>query len=335
MVAKHIVREDLIGKTIDIHSHVGIQIREAALIEFPYCASVEDQAYRQVANDVDVAVVFPASPTLYFDIPIYVETGRLVPAEKPISRAPFERENRLLLTDVFRFCPEHSQRFLPFVSVDPGRAVEAQIEVIRELEEEFPIYGVKIAPVACQSKVTELLGVGAPFLAFCAERDWPILFHVAVSVGESYSQASDTFEVIERHPELRFCLAHAIGVHRGFLERADALPNAWVDTAALKIQVELAYQQSPLMALPPDVLDCDLSDHLMVMRTLMERYPRTILWGTDSPWHSYIARRLHDDGVYAEFRLKGTYEQEVAALNILSPAQRQQINANALRYLFG
>jgi predicted TIM-barrel fold metal-dependent hydrolase len=335
MTEKHLQREDLVGKTIDIHSHAGIQIKEAAQIEFPYCASVEDLSYRQRANGVDVSVVFPASPALYFDLQTYLDTGVLVKAERPISSAPYERENRLLLTDVFRFCPEHSHRFLPFVAVDPGRAVREQIEVIRQLEQEFPVYGVKIAPVACQSKVTELLGIGAPFLAMCAQRNWPILFHVAVSEGETYSQAADTFEVVERHPEVRFCLAHAIGIHRGFLERADALPNTWVDTAALKIQVELAYQKSPLMALPPNQLDCDLSDHTKVMQALVDRFPETIIWGTDSPWHSYICRRLQGDGVYAEFRLKGTYEQEKAAMNVLSAEQQQQINANALRFLFG
>ena len=335
MIGKHLRRADLVGKTIDIHSHAGIQIREAAQISFPYCASVEDLAYRQQANGVDAAVVFPTGPDLFFDLPAFIETGRRVPTAHPISRAPYERENRLLLTDVFRFCPEHSSRFLPFISVDPGRLVNEQIAILRELEEEFPIYGVKIAPVATQTKVTELLGAGEAFFEFFAARNWPILFHVAVSQGEEFSQAADTFRVIERHPELRYCLAHCIGFHREFLERADARPNVWVDTAALKIQVELAYQDSPLMALPPERLDADFSDHVQVMRTLVERFPKTIIWGTDAPYHSYITRRLQGAGVYAEFRLKGTYEQEVAALDALTPAQRAQNNANALAFLFG
>jgi predicted TIM-barrel fold metal-dependent hydrolase len=335
MIKRHIWPEDLVGKTIDIHSHVGIQIREAAHISFPYCASIEDLYYRQRANGVDVSVVFPIGPELFFDIPAFVETGRLVPAEKPISKAPYERENRLMLTDVFKFCPEHQDRFLPFISVDPGRKVQEQLEVLRELEDEFPIYGAKIAPVACQSRVTELLGEGEAFLEFFAERNWPVLFHVAVSRGEEFSQAADTFEVIECHPELRYCLAHCIGLHRDFLERADALPNVWVDTSALKIQVQLAYEDSPLMALPPERFDCDCSDYIQVMRTLVERFPTTIIWGSDAPYHSYITRRLQAEGVYAEFRLKGTYEQEKAALDALSPAQREQNNRNALRFLFG
>ncbi len=335
MIEKHICRADLIGKTIDIHSHAGIQIREAAQISFPYCSSVEDLAYRQRANGVDVSVVFPTGPDLFFDLQLLIETGRKEPAASPISRAPYERENLLLLTDVFHFCPEHSGRFLPFISVDPGRLVAEQIAILRGLEAEFPIYGVKIAPVSTQTKVTELLDPGEAFFNFFAERNWPILFHVAVSRGEEYSQAADTLDIIERHPELRYCLAHCIGFHGELLERADALPNVWVDTSALKIQVELAYQDSPLMALPPDRIAGDFSNHVEVMRALVERFPRTIIWGTDSPYHSYITRRLQGEGIYAEFRLKGTYEQEKAALDALSPAQRTQNNANALAFLFG
>ena len=71
------------------------------------------------------------------------------------------------------------------------------------------------------------------------------------------------------------------------------------------------------------------------MQALVERFPRTIIWGTDSPYHSYITRRLQGEGVYAEFRLKGTYEQEVAALAALSSEQQAQNNANALAFLFG
>ena len=329
MIEKHIRRADLVGKTIDIHSHAGIQIREAAQIGFPYCASVEDLAYRQRANGVDAAVVFPTGPDLFFDLRLLIETGRKEPAASPISRAPYERENRLLLTDVFNFCPEHSGRFLPFISVDPGRLVRQQMAILRELEAEFPIYGVKIAPVSTQTRVTALLEEGEAFFEFFAARDWPVLFHVAVSQGEEYSQAADTLDVIERHPELRYCLAHCIGFHRELLERADSLPNVWVDTSALKIQVELAYQDSPLMALPPDRFECDYADHVEVMRALVERFPRTIIWGTDSPYHSYITRRLQGEGVYAEFRLKGTYEQEVAApgcahAGAAGPEQRQR-----------
>ena len=238
-MARHLRREDLAGKVIDADSHIGVALREAAQINFPYCSSAEDLAYRHKANGVDFGVVFPISPALHYDLQTVIETGELRPAARPISRVPYERENRLLLTDVYRFCPEHSGRFLPFISVDPGRLIDEQIANLEELEQEFPIYGVKIHPLMAQSKALALLDVGAPLLAFFAERDWPVLFHATLDPTDPFSQVADILQVAERHPELRFCMAHCIGCHRPSFERAAALPNMYVDTAALKIQVEL------------------------------------------------------------------------------------------------
>ena len=329
-IERHLRREDLVGKVIDAHSHIGIALREAAQINFPYCSCVEDLAYRQKANGVDFGVVFPISPALHYDLPTLIETGELRPTARPISPVPYERENRLLLTDVYQFCPEHSRRFLPFISVDPGRLIQEQIASLEELEQEFPIYGVKIHPQMAQSKAQALLDVGAPLLAFFAARGWPLLFHVTVDPSDPFSQAADVLQIAERHPELRVCLAHLIGCDRESLERAAALPNVYVDSAALKIQVELLRTLKP-----PAILDLDYSDHTRVFRELVQRYPTTMLWATDSPYHSYITRRLQGPGVYLEFRLKGTYEQEKAALDALSPAQRAQVDENTVRFLFG
>ncbi len=327
---RHVQRADLVGKVIDVHSHIGIALREAAQVNYPYCSSAEDLAYRHKANGVDAGVVFPIAPTLYYDLPTIIETGELRPAARPVSRVPYERENRLVLTDVYRFCPEHSQRFLPFISVDPGRLIQEQIDSLMELEQEFAIYGVKIHPLMSQAKALSLLDVGAPLLTFFAERNWPLLFHASNDPTDQFSQTVDILQVAERHPELRFCLAHCIGCHRALLERADALHNVFVDTAALKIQVELFRAEKS-----PDMLDLDYSDHCAVFRELVRRYPTTMLWGSDAPYHSYITRRLQGPGVYREFRLKGTYEQEKQAWDALSPAQRAQVSANTVRFLFG
>ena len=335
MVSKHIKRQDLIGKVLDVHAHAGISIKAFAETGFPYCSSIEDLFYRQNSNGVDCSVVFPIAPELFFDLTHYAETGKLIPAARPISPAPFVQENRILLNDVFRFCSERANHFLPFVSVDPGRKIQEQMASLRELELEFPIYGLKINPIACQTKVTKLLEEGKAFLEFAHERNWPILFHVTSDPDEEFSGAEDTFRVIEKRPNLRYCLAHCIGLHRGYLDRANALPNVWVDTSALKIQVQLAYENSPVMAARPDRIECDCSDHLKVMQALVERYPRTIVWGSDAPYHSYIAHRLQADGYYYDFRLKGTYEQEKAALDVLLPEQREQLGLNALQFVFG
>lgn len=332
---KHLERDELVGKTIDVHTHAGISIRVFAEGGFPSCSSIEDLYYRQVCNGVDYSVVFPRAPELFFDILHYATTGELVPATQPISKAPYAHENKMLLFEIFRYCPERANHFLPFVSVDPGRKVKEQLAALDELEEQFPIYGIKIAPVACQTSVLKLIQEGETFLDRAQARNWPILFHVTVDPGEKFSGAKETFRVIEKHPEIRYCLAHCIGLHRGYLDRADAMPNVWVDTSALKIQVQLADENSSVMAPPGERLDCDCSDHLKVMQALVQHYPRTIVWGSDAPAHSYISRRLQAEGYYRDFRLKGTYEEEKAAWDVLSDQEREQLGSNALQFIFG
>ena len=89
VTAKHLHREDLVGRVIDAHSHIGIALCEAAHINFPYCSCAEDLAYRHRANGVDFGVVFPISPALYYDLAAIVESGELRPAARPVSRVPY------------------------------------------------------------------------------------------------------------------------------------------------------------------------------------------------------------------------------------------------------
>ena len=148
--------------------------------------------------------------------------------------------------------------------------------------------------------------------------------------------AADTLDLVEAHPELRFCLAHCCGFDRTSLERAAALPNVWVDTAALKIQVQMVYEDSPLMPPPGERFDTNYADHIEVMRALMAAYPETVIWGSDSPWYTFISRRMQAPGVYSEFRLKASYEDEKAALDALPWRVRERACAtNASAFLFG
>jgi len=326
----------LAGRVTDVHAHVGFSLKAYANSEYPYGQSLEGLYYRQIANGVDYGVVFTCVPELYFDLPVLLRQGRMVPAADPLSEAPYALENRLLFAELHHFCPELRERFLPFVTIDPGRKVKEQLAALEALADQQPIYGMKVAPVACQSKVTGLLGEGAALLEFARRHDLPILIHVTVHPEEEFSQAADAFRVVEAHPELRFCLAHCIGFNRAFLERAGELPNVWVDTSALKIQVQAAFEGYPFMAKPAERFDWDYSDHVSVMKSLVERFPDTILWGSDSPFYAFIVRRYQGSGSFLEFKLKGTYEQEKAALDGLAPEPRRKVCAvNTAAFLFG
>lgn len=332
---KHLCREDLENKIIDIHSHVGISQRLYSRLEYPYGQSVEGLYYRQKAVGVDVNVIFPLSPDLYFDPAAYAE-GEMVPAEHPLSPVPYGTENRMVMQEVFRYCAEHKDRFIPFVSVDPGRDVAGQMRHLEELEKEFPIYGIKIVAVSCQSPLINLLGPGAAVLDFARERNIPFLFHMSSNVKEQYGSPKDTFSIIEKNPDLRFCLAHGLNFDKHYLSRAGEMHNVWVDTSAIKIQVELYRREVPGIRPPEDRFETDFNDYKQAVADLVNAYPETIIWGSDAPAYTYFCRRKQGEGNYTLYSLKGTYEDEMAALKALPPEHQTAVsNSNSLNFLFG
>jgi len=95
-------------------------------------------------------------------------------------------------------------------------------------------------------------------------------------------------------------------------------------------------ENNPAMAAPTDRFESDYTDHRRVLADLAEAYPDTLIWGSDSPAYSYICRRKQAEGHWLDFRLKGTYEDEVAALEALPAPLRQQVGSvNALSFIFG
>lgn len=332
-----IYSDDLAGKIIDVHSHVGVSVScYAGASSYPYAQSAESLYYRQISQGIDVNVVFCLSGDLHFNIKKKIAQGIIEPAEHPISEAPFELENLILCREVYEWCNSITHRFLPFVSIDTGRSVSRQIKNLESLEQRYPIYGMKVHGVGLQTKVINILSKGRPFLEFAESRGIPILFHTTSTTDDEYSHASDVLKIVEKHPENRFCLAHCILFHRGYLKEAHQAPNAWVDTSALKIQVDLLKDCIGTYIDKKDVIDADFSDHRKVMQALCSEFPGTIIWGTDAPAYTYIARRKQGSSNYRDFRYSGTYEDETAALKSLPDTQQKEVSGMYTRkFLFG
>ncbi len=335
MTAKHLMPAELSGRVIDIHNHIGSSLKAFACREYPYAQSIEGLYYRQLACNVDVSVVFPCSPDLFFE-PVELLTGSRVPARRPLSDVPYGTENAMVLNEVFEFCPELQHRFIPFICVDPGREIPAQIRALERLDERYPLYGIKISPVFCQSRIIELLDAGRDLLDFARERDLPLLIHSSADIQEIYTKPDDLFAVIAANPDLRFCLAHCLNFDRRYLKRMAESPNVWVDTAAIKIQVRMIQENYAIVRPPEHRLDVDYSDYRRAMIGLVDAFPDRVIWGSDSPYYVYICRRKQAEGRYAEYRLKATYEDEKAALDALAPHLRVKVaNTNSLSFLFG
>ena len=216
------------------------------------------------------------------------------------------------------------------------RKVAAQCRSLESLSRRYAIYGIKVSGVLCQSPLTAFLKQGRPLLDFAAERNWPILFHTTCSPDDGYSHSGLAFRVIEARPDLRFALAHAIGFQRQALDRAWSLPNVWIDSAALAIQVRLARDNSTIVAPKAQRLRADYRHPGKVLAALATAYPGRMLWGSDTPAYSYICRRRQGGDTIREFRLKAVYEDEVAALRHLSADQQCEVaNRNTVDFLFG
>jgi predicted TIM-barrel fold metal-dependent hydrolase len=305
-------------------------------LEYPYAETAEGIYYKQLSGGVDVNVAFPFTCDLYCDWKSLFN-GVVAHGEDAVSDTPYKVENRVLMREVFDFRPELSRRFIPFVSVDPAREVAGQIRELERLESRYPIYGIKINPVGCQSKALALLDEGSVFLDYAADRDIPFIFHSVTVPVDIYSQAADILRIAERRSALRFSLAHAMIFNKEMLERADAMENVWVDTAALKIQVDLVnrFVDDGLVE-RGSLISADFADHRLVMRALCEMCPETILWGSDSPAYAFHCVREQGGGNRQDFFLSGKYEDEVDALNSLDRDIRGRVsNTNTLDFLFG
>ena len=65
MKQKHLSRNALRGKVIDVHSHVGVELKHYSCLEYPYAQTAEGIYYQQLSGGVDVNVVFPFTVDLY------------------------------------------------------------------------------------------------------------------------------------------------------------------------------------------------------------------------------------------------------------------------------
>lgn len=181
-------------------------------------------------------------------------------------------------------------RFLPFICLDPGEKVPEQLDFAAALMESYRIYGIKFnsanrgVPIRLLSEKP-----GSAILEFAQKHDLPLIFHAAVT---GYAASGDILEMAEAWPRIRFCLAHALIFCRELLDRAASMRNVWVNTAALKIQMELA---SDLIKTGRNdakrMLDIDWTSPADGIKKLLTAYPDMMIWGSDSLSISYTPEK--------------------------------------------
>ncbi len=270
---------------IDAHNHIGIEIAGYSKFHYPYAQSLEDLIIKAAPTPVSHWLVFP-----FVSYPNgSLESRMQPPAETPSAGIPYGLANENLLNEIDMTVTQPGKRALPVAILDPAREVAAQIKHLRTLRQRQRFYALKIQGTIIQSKVTELLGAGSAFLDLAAEWDCPFLIHSSILPSDIWSQAADLLRVAESRPDVRFVLAHSCRFHHPSLQRIAELPNTWFDCSAHRIHCELAMKENPAVAHASERFPSDYSDPATVLLDLVEAYPDKLIWGTDSPYYSWVA----------------------------------------------
>ena len=312
---------------IDCHNHLGVDLLFYLRGEFPYAQHLNTMIAEGRALRVDRWIVFPFVSNLSLSMATMREGKIAFPGE--LEAVPYAFENRRMLQEVYELFPDLGKLTLPFVMLDPMRETAAQAAELRKLRSQYNFYGLKIQSTIIQSDIKALAQPGRCFLELAEEWDIPLLIHSSVNPSDIWAQAKDILEIAETNPRVRFCLAHSCRFDKECLDRVNELPNTWFDNSAHCIHCDCAVQNLEVVAPMNRRFESDYSKPAQVIADLAAAYPNKFLWGSDSPFYSYVGR--FDGGVLS---LVSSYEKEIAALKAQPSGVIQRIaGKNTLEFL--
>ena len=321
------------SKIIDVHNHVGSSFSSFLTFSYPYCLSVEDLAVRTSYLGIDFAVTMPFAGSCYYQV--NADSGKVETTDQ-YCKFPFELENRNMFNEIFEIFPEYSDRFLPFPIFDPSRQAKEQVNLWEELIKRYPVFGLKTCSTYIQSFVNDLETTGRPILDFAEKHNLPLLFHSSYYRKDPWASVFDIIALAENHPELRICIAHTARFTKSVLDRADKLPNCFVDLSAFDIHCTLAAEDSEHIAMGEDKFPADYHNPAAAMNKIASTYPNTIIWGSDTPANYFIQNYRDRDGNEVNCSLKSPYNREITLLKSLPPELITRISySNTIRFLLG
>lgn len=311
---------------IDCHTHVGVDPAFYLRGEFPYAYDYRTLFEQASRNGVNRLVVFPFVIYLGWE---GLDFPTPAPMEEGDFSVPYAFENRRMLKEIYELGSDIAHSALPFMIVDPARKQREQVAVLKKLKAQFPIFGIKIQATMIKSPIRELLGEGSCLVDLAAEWNVPMLIHSSYLPEDSWSQSSDILDVAEARPDVRFCLAHSCRFDLANLKRLGTLPNTWFDCSAHCIHCDAVVDGLKLVAPADNRPEADYARPETVMKALYDLLPDRMMWGSDAPFYSYAGS--HDGAV---LRLLSTYEREIAALGLLSEAEKTAVmHDNILKFL--
>jgi predicted TIM-barrel fold metal-dependent hydrolase len=312
---------------IDCHNHLGVDLLFYLHGDFPYAQDLPTLVADGARHGVTHWIAFPMVSNLSFS-PRRLLEGKLE-NDGGVEKIPYAFENRRMLEEVYSLFPDEGKSILPFMILDPERETAGQADALRTLRETHAFYGLKIQGTIIQSRVKGLLGPGKVFLELAREWDIPLIIHSSYARGDIWSQSHDILDVAEANADIRFCLAHSCRFEKSALDRLATLANCWFDCSAHCIHCDAVVDGRPIVAPEAERFPSDYARPERVLADLEAAYPKKLLWGTDSPFYSYVAR--HDGSLLS---LRSSYAREAAALEGLSPEALKRVTCtNILDYL--
>lgn len=312
---------------IDCHNHLGVDLLFYLRGEYPYAQHLNTMVAEGRALGVDRWIVFPFVSNL--SLSGAKLAGRRVEFPADSASVPYAFENHRMLQEIYELFPELGRLTIPFVIIDPMHETTAQALELRKLRSQYSFYGLKIQSTVTESDIKALAHQGHCFLKLAEEWDIPFLIHSSVNPSDTWAQAKDILQIAHANPHIRFCLAHSCRFDKECLDRVGELPNTWFDCSAHRIHCECAVRDLAVVAPKRRRFDSDYSNPAQVMADLGEAYPKKLMWGSDSPFYSYVGRV--EGGMLS---LLSSYEKEVSALKAQPNGVIQRIaEKNVLEFL--
>ncbi len=319
---------------IDVHTHVGVDLLFYFGGGYPYALDLPNLILEGGRSGLNRWVVFPMVTHTALSLR-GLRSGLIKEGEDALEKIPYAWENRRLMQEIYDLFPELGQQTLPFAMMDPSRAPREQVEELRKLRKSYRFYGLKIQATILQSPIRALLDTGKCLIDFAEDHALPVLIHTSIHPADAWSQVADILDVARARPGVRFCLAHSCRFDLKGLNEVARLSNTWFDCSAHVIACRLAAENHPAVASEKGRFPSDYTNPAKVLSDLATAYPDKLLWGSDAPFHSYVATETEAALAGGKrMRLTCSYEEEAAPLLALSLEIQNRISSeNTLRFL--
>lgn len=330
-IRKRLLENEMV---IDVHTHVGSSFKALMAGEFPYAMSFEDLVIRMKTLGVDVSCVFPFPHSAFYKVS--KEPVTEVSTTSEWCDFPYEVENERLCQELFDVFPEYVDKALLFLMFDPSRKTTEQADHIKKLMRKYPVFGLKTCTHQIKAFISDLNGDGKIFADLAAERGLPLLCHASYYSGDPWANVYDILDFATKRPDLRICVAHSARFAKDALDQADAMENVFVDLSAFDIHCELARTNNPAVPDQRERFPTDYENPQKAFADLVEAYPDTLIWGSDTPFNYCFVNMVYVNGKSGDKALKSTFDGEQKLLFSLSSERIKRIaHENTMKFLFG